>query len=551
MGFINRLKLGWGKLRRAYIHALNRSYLRRNHARRRGECARCGACCKLMFRCPYLKESDGGTECVRHGTRWENCRVFPIDERDIADRDLVSKNGPCGYSFEPSKRSARWFPVILAVVTGLAGANGHALAAEAGKAKREAPLALRASFASGRAPEGWRIASGTWEPARKGLRCASDAAAVAATLRDDMTPVSGMDFRVEIWATFEADGRFPISSMGPGFHIGVRWGKLEAGVSALGPHRRAEVAFQGKRHSSGLDSGHTGGKFRAEVALGNGLVSVRVGKERPFVVRDVFGSLASNAPRDVVVSAGPGTVIHAVRVSATPVRARARTLARGDEAWRGGDRRRAAVSYMEALSDDSLARPERAEAALKLGLHFTETEAFIDAARSFDRAQRLDHGGPWGERARVALGRSALAVGDAETALRFARAAAEAAGPALEDWGEFSGLVSSARKGLVGRGEGSRATYALRLIAERLEWDRFARQRTRWAWEEVAKSLDGRGWEAEATAVRRRAMSVLGRRVEVPATAMELTSDTPAPSDAAPADTPPAEMESPTRGEGE
>jgi len=510
-GLITRLKLGWGKLRRAYIHAINRDYLRRNHARRRGECECCGACCKLMFRCPYLNEGDDGTSCVRHGTRWENCRAFPIDERDIADRDLVSPNGPCGYSFKPRGRLPRWFPLVLAAVLGLAGMDGNARAGEAGKAKREEPVALRASFASGKAPEGWRIESGTWESARKGLRCASDDAAVAATLRNDMTPVSGMDFRVEVWATFETDDRPPAGSMGPGHHIGVKWGELEAGIGALGARGRAEIAFHGKLHTSRLDFNGTGGRYRTEAAFKRGLVSIRMGKQPAFVVRDVFGRIAANSTHDVVVSMSPGTVLHAVRVSATPATARTETLVRGDAAWRGGDRGRAAVSYMEALSDASLTPSVRAEAALKLGRHFTETEAFIDAARSFDRARRLDPDGPWGERARVALGRSALAAGDADTALAFARAAAQSVGPALEDWGEFSGLVTDARKGLAARGEGSRATYALRRIAERLEWDGFTPARTRWAWEEVALSLDERGWEAEAEAVRRRPMTRLGR----------------------------------------
>jgi hypothetical protein len=28
-----------------------------------------------------------------------NCRVFPIDERDLADRDLVLPDRECGFSF--------------------------------------------------------------------------------------------------------------------------------------------------------------------------------------------------------------------------------------------------------------------------------------------------------------------------------------------------------------------------------------------------------------------------------------------------------------------
>jgi hypothetical protein len=540
MGLLKRLILGWGKVRRAYLHMLHRDYVRRNHARRTGECARCGACCELMFRCPYLDGTGGEAECIRHGTRWENCRVFPVDELDLADRNLISRNGSqsgeCGYSFDPPMKPQRWLALAVAALVGLSGLAAPVRAGETGEGKRERPLVLRASFASGRAPEGWRIESGTWEPARKGLRAASEDACLAATLREDMMPVSRVDFRAEVWATFESARELSISCPGPVFDVGVRWGKLEAGMVAIGRLGHAEVVFPGERRVSGLNLDINAGRFLTEVSLERGLVSVRVGRERAFTVRDVYGGLAENAPRDVLVTATPGTVIHAVRVSATPTRARAEQLDRADQAWRERDRRGAAVSYMEALSDASLSVAVRAEAACKLGLHFEESESFIDAARSFDRAQKLDPEGPWAERARVALGRAALAVGDARTALAFARAAAEGAGPEIEDWAGFSRLVSRARDALAESGEAPRATYALRRIAEQIEWARSSPGRTQWAWEEVAISLDGRGWEAEADAVRRRAMSVLGRRVKVAASVAELEGE-PAES-AGPSDAP-------------
>ena len=28
-----------------------------------------------------------------------NCRLFPIDERDLRDRDLVAPGAPCGFHF--------------------------------------------------------------------------------------------------------------------------------------------------------------------------------------------------------------------------------------------------------------------------------------------------------------------------------------------------------------------------------------------------------------------------------------------------------------------
>lgn len=94
-----RLIHGWGKIRRFYYWALRKDYVVQSHARRRGECIRCGACCKLMFRCPWLDESDALPTCRRHETRPMNCRVFPIDEADIADRDLILPHRKCGYYF--------------------------------------------------------------------------------------------------------------------------------------------------------------------------------------------------------------------------------------------------------------------------------------------------------------------------------------------------------------------------------------------------------------------------------------------------------------------
>jgi len=94
------LLLFWGKLRRFYYHQCNTRYIKENHARREGECVRCGACCNLAHPCRFLGFQDGGlTFCKIHKRRATNCRVFPIDERDLRDRDLLLPDVPCGYSF--------------------------------------------------------------------------------------------------------------------------------------------------------------------------------------------------------------------------------------------------------------------------------------------------------------------------------------------------------------------------------------------------------------------------------------------------------------------
>ena len=101
-----RFLLGWGKVRRFYLHVFRRGYVERSIARRTGECRRCGACCKLMFTCPHLDESREPFECKVHETRSNNCRFFPIDERDLRDRDIIMPDQPCGFSFNTAAETA-------------------------------------------------------------------------------------------------------------------------------------------------------------------------------------------------------------------------------------------------------------------------------------------------------------------------------------------------------------------------------------------------------------------------------------------------------------
>ena len=103
LGLRLRMKLFYGKLRRLGLGVFGRGYVRRSIERRVGECRRCGACCKLAYRCHLLRDTGGITECRLHKWRPANCRLFPIDERDLADRDLVAPDEPCGYSFKEPK----------------------------------------------------------------------------------------------------------------------------------------------------------------------------------------------------------------------------------------------------------------------------------------------------------------------------------------------------------------------------------------------------------------------------------------------------------------
>jgi len=82
---------GWGKLRRFYLVRFRRNYVKKMHALRRGQCLRCGACCSITIRCPHLKDHN---RCTIYERRYEQCRLFPIDPRDLRGRLSA-----CGYRF--------------------------------------------------------------------------------------------------------------------------------------------------------------------------------------------------------------------------------------------------------------------------------------------------------------------------------------------------------------------------------------------------------------------------------------------------------------------
>jgi uncharacterized protein len=68
-------------------------------ARRNGECNRCGACCKILFRCPFLAEDDEGQyTCRIYEKRFSQCRLFPLHAEDLREVE------ECSYTFEAEPR---------------------------------------------------------------------------------------------------------------------------------------------------------------------------------------------------------------------------------------------------------------------------------------------------------------------------------------------------------------------------------------------------------------------------------------------------------------
>ena len=96
-----RTRQAAGKVRR-FIRA--NIYTEENEtllAKRDGECTRCGACCKILFKCPFLIEQhsiEAGTNliytCGIYGEHFNQCRIFPL-----APQDLEEIDEPCGYTF--------------------------------------------------------------------------------------------------------------------------------------------------------------------------------------------------------------------------------------------------------------------------------------------------------------------------------------------------------------------------------------------------------------------------------------------------------------------
>jgi len=111
----------WGKFRRAFLIALRKKHVEGMLERRRGECLRCGACCKILIRCPSYDDSSGSPRCLIYEDRPGNCGLFPLNEYDLRDRNIIQPHRKCGFHFvdhgngngheeAPRKAPIRWGP---------------------------------------------------------------------------------------------------------------------------------------------------------------------------------------------------------------------------------------------------------------------------------------------------------------------------------------------------------------------------------------------------------------------------------------------------------
>lgn len=98
-----------GVFRRFLLNLCRPAYVKASLSNRQGNCLRCGVCCHLVAnKCGSLHlHRDGQSTCRLYNLyRPPNCCTFPIDARDLADRNLVAPGTPCGFYWS-SPDSAR------------------------------------------------------------------------------------------------------------------------------------------------------------------------------------------------------------------------------------------------------------------------------------------------------------------------------------------------------------------------------------------------------------------------------------------------------------
>jgi len=115
------------KLRNTWYSYFDLDYVAKMEAQRKNECNHCGACCEILWRCPFLQD-EGQTKpksffemvltpftptrtekkpsrCSVHQTRPLPCRTFPIDPKtvEVIEKDRTPGKG-CSYRFEETLR---------------------------------------------------------------------------------------------------------------------------------------------------------------------------------------------------------------------------------------------------------------------------------------------------------------------------------------------------------------------------------------------------------------------------------------------------------------
>ncbi len=89
------------KLRNMWQSYFRPKYIKKWESLRFHECEHCGACCEILWKCPFLKKDESGRSfCSVHSNRPLPCKTFPVD---YWSADMISKGRPanksCSYIF--------------------------------------------------------------------------------------------------------------------------------------------------------------------------------------------------------------------------------------------------------------------------------------------------------------------------------------------------------------------------------------------------------------------------------------------------------------------
>ncbi len=97
---VNKYLQSKGVIRRFYLGHFNKNYVNSQKLKRHGECKNCGFCCRFVVKCPLLYQDDEGKYlCKIHNNKPSNCNIFPVNEKDIKDRNTLNPDVSCGYAF--------------------------------------------------------------------------------------------------------------------------------------------------------------------------------------------------------------------------------------------------------------------------------------------------------------------------------------------------------------------------------------------------------------------------------------------------------------------
>ena len=92
-----RVRQAVGKVRRFWRANIYTAENEALLARRQGECNRCGACCKILMKCPFLIEKpDNEYQCAIYGQHFNQCRIYPLVPKDLEEIEGAT----CSYTFE-------------------------------------------------------------------------------------------------------------------------------------------------------------------------------------------------------------------------------------------------------------------------------------------------------------------------------------------------------------------------------------------------------------------------------------------------------------------